>query len=61
VGLTVHRNYDNDTVEIHAWKVRWKTLGKQGMTELRYDVVTGAYSEETGPEIWEDDSWASGY
>jgi len=57
----VHRNYDTDMVEIHAWKVRWKTLGKQGMTELRYDVVTGTYSEETGPEIWEDDTWASGY
>jgi len=61
VGLTVHRNYDTDTVEIHAWKVRWKTLGKQGMTELKYDIVTGTYSEETGPEIWEDDTWASGY
>jgi len=61
LGITVHRNYDTDMVEIHAWKVRWKTLGKQGMTELKYDVVTGTYSEETGPEIWEDDTWASGY
>ena len=57
VGLTVHRNYDTDMVEIHAWKVRWKTLGRQGMTELKYDIVTGTYSEETGPEIWEE-SWA---
>jgi len=61
LGITVHRNYDTDMVEIHAWKVRWKTLGKQGMTELKYDIVTGTYSEDTGPEIWEDDTWASGY
>ena len=50
IGITVHRNYSNDNVEIHVWKVRFKHLGEQGVATLNYDVVTGRYSEE--PEDW---------
>ena len=53
IGFTVHRNFDTERVEIHVWKVRFKHLGKQGMSELQYDVVTGTYSEI--PDVWEDD------
>ena len=45
VGLTVHRNFDRETVEVHVWKVRFKHLGKQGVSELTYDVITGTYQE----------------
>ena len=61
IGITVHRNYDTDMVEIHSWKVRWKTLGRQGVAELKYDIVTGTYSEDTGSGLdWEDD-FATGF
>ena len=53
VGFTVHRNFDTERVEIHVWKVRFKHLGKQGMSELQYDVVTGTYSEI--PDVWDND------
>ena len=53
VGFTVHRNFETERVEIHVWKVRFKHLGKQGMSELQYDVVTGTYSEI--PDVWDND------
>ena len=53
IGFTVHRNFDTERVEIHVWKVRFKHLGKQGMSELQYDVVTGTYSEI--PDVWDND------
>jgi hypothetical protein len=40
-------------VEIHVWKVRFKHIGKQGMTELTYDIRTGTYAEAR--ESWEDE------
>ena len=46
VGLSVHRNMDTNSVEIHVWKVRWRHIGKQGMAELKYDIPTGTYEEE---------------
>jgi twinkle protein len=52
IGITVHRNFEVDLVEIHCWKVRFKHLGKQGMTELKYEVKTGQYVEA-------QDNWAT--
>jgi len=54
LGITVHRNNETDLVEIHVWKVRFKHLGKQGMTELSYDIRTGTYAEAR--EDWEEES-----
>lgn len=46
IGITIHRPKPNEPVsEVHVWKVRWKWIGKQGQTELGYDVATGRYSE----------------
>ena len=53
VGITVHRNSETELVEIHVWKVRFKHIGKQGMTELTYDIRTGTYAEAR--ESWEDE------
>ena len=53
VGITVHRNFDRETVEVHVWKVRFKHLGKQGVAELTYDVTTGTYKPVK--EDWEVD------
>lgn len=46
-AVTVWREFDNDlaSVQIHVQKVRFKHIGKTGVAELRYDRVTGRYSE----------------
>lgn len=48
VAITVHRDMAErsaDETQIHVWKVRFKHVGSPGMVELRYDRVTGVYSE----------------
>ena len=53
VGISIHRNSDdNNMVEIHCWKVRFKHIGSQGVCELSYDRPTGVY-EETATD-WEE-------
>ena len=44
-GLTVHRKDQDGYVELHVWKCRFKWVGKQGMTRLKYDIPTGTYYE----------------
>lgn len=44
-GLTVHRKDADGYVEIHSWKCRFKWVGKQGMTRLKYDIPTSTYYE----------------
>ena len=47
VGLVVHRDPDRDPTrtDIFIRKVRSKSVGKIGMTHLRYERATGRYSE----------------
>jgi twinkle protein len=47
VGLVVHRDPDRDPTrtDICIRKVRFKSVGKTGMTSLRYERATGRYSE----------------
>lgn len=45
-GLTVHREKDDPHVgQIHVWKCRFSWVGKQGQTNLVYDVATTRYRE----------------
>lgn len=46
-AVTVWRDYDQgqNDVEIHVQKVRFKHHGRIGTVTLRYDRVTGSYSE----------------
>lgn len=45
-GLTVHREKDDPLVtQVHVWKCRFSWVGKQGQTNLLYDVGTTKYSE----------------
>jgi twinkle protein len=47
LGFAVHRpSLDGDQVEIYVHKVRDKWVGKPGVVTLRYDRVTGRYSEQ---------------
>ena len=45
-GLTVHREKDSPTIaQIHVWKCRFSWVGKQGQTNLLYNVGTTQYQE----------------
>jgi twinkle protein len=45
-GLTVHREKENPHVaQIHIWKCRFSWVGKQGQTNLVYDIGTTRYNE----------------
>jgi twinkle protein len=49
LGVVVHRPEDNDgPTEIYVRKVRFKSVGKIGRTQLNYDRATGRYSEPAG-------------
>lgn len=48
VAITVWRDLGEnrkDETDIHVWKVRFKHIGTPGKVTLRYDRVTGCYSE----------------
>jgi twinkle protein len=47
IGLVVHRDPDRDPTrtDIFIRKVRFKSVGKIGMTSLRYERATGRYAE----------------
>lgn len=47
IGLTVHRPdpVGSMTSEIHIWKSRFSWVGKQGQTELDFDVTTSTYKQ----------------
>lgn len=47
MGVTVHRPdaSHSPTAEIHIWKCRFSWVGKQGQTELAFDVPTSTYNE----------------
>lgn len=40
----------NDLVEIHTVKIRFREIGKLGMCHLRYNKVTGGYSDAQKPQ-----------
>ena len=45
-GLTVHREKDDPLVaQIHIWKCRFSWVGKQGQTNLLYNIGTTQYTE----------------
>jgi twinkle protein len=50
LGIAVYRDPDNGptTAQIYIHKARFKWVGKIGMVELRWDPITGRYSEITG-------------
>lgn len=50
--ITVHRTDKTDprsSVQIHVQKVRFKHIGEVGMCELKYDRVSGRYSDWLAP------------
>lgn len=48
LGVVVHRNDEDQNVEIHVKKCRFKSIGRKGVSCLNYDRVTGRYYETRG-------------
>ncbi len=44
-GERVHSMDQDNTTEIHCWKVRFKWMGRLGTAKLEYNPVNGVYSE----------------
>jgi twinkle protein len=58
-GFTVHRKSDGrnillNEVEIHWQKIKFKYLGKQGISELKYNYVNGRFQRDTN---WDNTNW----
>jgi twinkle protein len=61
-GLTVHRVFNNDNimtndVEVHWQKIKFKNLGEQGVSELRYNYVNGRFEKREAIEYWDNTNW----
>jgi twinkle protein len=53
--ITVHRDVadvHSTEVEIHVQKVRFKHIGRVGLVTLRYDRVTGRYTDPSAAEAY---------
>jgi hypothetical protein len=44
-GICVHRNYADETTEIHVQKIKFRYAGKQGMVVFKYNDKDGSYEE----------------
>ncbi len=58
-GFTVHRKSDNrnillNEVEVHWQKIKFKYLGKTGVSELKYNYVNGRFQRDTN---WDNTNW----
>jgi len=49
-GIVVYRNFDENNVEVHIKKVKYKNYGQLGMVKFNYDVNTGLYTEVENEE-----------
>jgi len=61
VGMSVHRPDPamSPISEIHIWKCRFSWVGKQGHTELTFDVPTSSYKIPPMSQQWISDSEAT--
>lgn len=44
-GLSVWRDFETGIVEVHVQKIRFKFIGKVGMSAFNYDTLSGRYTE----------------
>jgi len=54
-GLTVYRNFNNNSVKVFINKVKFKHLGKLGYVDLDYNPKSGRY--EDANDEWDDSNW----
>ncbi len=60
-GLTIHRDYSTNTVDVYVQKVKWSWLGNLGFCSFHYDGLTRQYQvmapehkvpNDLGPGAW---------
>lgn len=61
-GFTVHRERDdnnmmNNEVQVHWQKIKFKHLGEQGVSELRYNYVNGRFEDRISIDQWDNSCW----
>ena len=61
-GFTVHRDRDvnnlmTNEIEIHWQKIKFKHLGEQGVSELRYNYVNGRLEDRVEVSKWDNSNW----
>jgi twinkle protein len=44
-GVSVYRDFSTNIIDVHVAKIRFKFIGKLGMTQFEWDKFTGRYSE----------------
>lgn len=60
-GFTVHRKFDErnlmtNEIEVHWQKIKFKHLGEQGVSELKYNYNNGRFETET-VDSWDNSNW----
>lgn len=55
IGVTFYRNYKTGKSEIHVQKIKYEHLGMQGMVEVRYNLNSGRFNNDTGG--WDNTNW----
>lgn len=57
-GMTVYRDFANNTTEVHIQKVKFSHWGSVGMAEYKYDLECGRYNETVaGNSIPDKNNW----
>lgn len=61
-GFTVHRVFDSNNlmtndIEIHWQKIKFKNLGEQGVSELRYNYMNGRFEDRKSIDYWDNSNW----
>ncbi len=55
-GIIVHRNYSEDTVEVHVQKVKFRNLGQVGIARFKYNASNGRYTPVDGGLLSDPDN-----
>ncbi len=61
-GLTVHRERDennmmNNEIQIHWQKIKFKHLGEQGVSLMRYNYTNGRFEDRISIDQWDNSCW----
>jgi twinkle protein len=61
-GFTVHRVFDDSNmmtndIEIHWQKIKFKHLGEQGISQLRYNYKNGRFEKRNSIDNWDNRNW----
>lgn len=61
-GFTVHRVFDSNNlmtndIEVHWQKIKFKNLGEQGVSELRYNYINGRFENRDAIDNWDNTNW----